>query len=170
MIFSASTSQFCKLGKVSTFEITRCSQEAPFSHHVGCQVLTCKHFVRIHLLMSQKFPRNIFVARSQHSWQSFLYAYTVPEFVFTEFLLNVELMVLCMTAMELTQMLQRTQTSHWNHALNQRKNLRKRYRFYTFTFMLKFRLFFYFVIKGKPCCFLTKGRPNYSLSFLFLNK
>jgi len=51
------------LRKDSTFEIIRWSKEAPFSHHVGCQVLICKHFVRIHLWMSQIFPFNLFCCK-----------------------------------------------------------------------------------------------------------
>ena len=49
--------------KVSTFEIIRWSKGAPFSHHVGCQVLICKHFVRIHPWMSRIFHFNLFCCK-----------------------------------------------------------------------------------------------------------
>ena len=56
-------------------------------------------------------------------------------------------------------MLQMMQTSHWNHALSQRRSLRKRYKFSVPHLGWSFSLFFQFV-KGQPCCLLTKERIN----------
>lgn len=75
-------------------------------------------------------------------------------------------MVMFMMAMKMILMLQRIQTSHWNHAPSLRRDLWKRYIFYTLTF----RLEFYFnrsVVKGEPCCCFTKSGINYRANWRY---